>query len=178
MKALTIASLAALVMGAAVALPATGAVSVPKQVKQALRISKKADARSRETRLDQERHSARVDQRLDAQDEEVAGIRRDVQTANGRITTLPDTFNDNKTHEHADTGIVVADTKGSVSATCPDDEAVVSGGYEFDTNQGITTPQPQVVGERVVGNSWTVTLNNVGGTLPVHLDVFANCVPR
>lgn len=118
-----------------------------------------------------------VDRKDKANDVRLDTVERDIQVTNGRISTLPDTFNDNRVHESRATGVVGLE-RAAVSAACPDDRAIVSGGYEFSTNQGITTPQPQVVGQRVVGNAWQVTVNNGNGSVPVDLEVFAYCIPR
>jgi hypothetical protein len=107
-----------------------------------------------------------------------ADVERGVQAVNGRVSALPDTFGSNVTHEHVGHGTIAADSKETASASCEPGESIVSGGYSFDTNQGVNVAQPQVVSESIVGNSWLVTVNNLNRDGNVDVDVFANCVPQ
>lgn len=173
LRALTAALLVGLLWASVTPLVADGAspARLAKQVRQALSLSK-------DTRHDVTVLAGDLRKQNREQGDRQGDLERSIQTVNGRVSALPPTFRGNETHEHASTGDVAPDTKGSVTASCAADESVVSGGYEYDTNQGITIPQPVVTGERASGGSWAVTLNNLGGSTTVSLRVFANCVPK
>ena len=74
-------------------------------------------------------------------------------------------------------GLMIGSFLNVCISRLPAGQSVVSGGYGYSTNQGIDTPQPQIVGERAVGNAWVVEMNNVHGLLSVDLDVWAYCIP-
>jgi dihydroxyacetone kinase len=142
-------------------------------------IAKKALAVAQDANHTADANTVERDRKFAEQDAQNANTARDVQTANGNVSVLARQLATQPVHEHSALGTVAMDTKGTVTASCEPGEYVRSGGYEYDTNQGIDVPQPVVVSERAGSNisTYSVTLNNLGGTTNVALHVYANCVP-
>jgi hypothetical protein len=147
-------------------------------IKSVNKTAKKALAAAEDAQHDVTAFGKSQDKALAAQDDEIASANRTAQEANGRISGLPPTFKDNQVHTYVGHATITADTKGAGAATCPADQSVVSGGYSFNTNQGVDIPQPQITGELVQDNGWLVELNNVNRTGNVDLTVYAYCIPK
>jgi len=159
---------------AVVALPATGAVNPVPIAKKALRAAKKADSRSKDTRHDIEVLTEDNRKLKGEVSDRMADAERAVQVVDGKVASHTHKVT---THSHDTSGEIAQDTKGSITAPCQPGESVTGGGYEFDTNQGITIPQPSVTAQQPDGQGWKVTVNNLGGGTTVQLKVIAVCVP-
>jgi hypothetical protein len=173
MKTLIITALTALALTAV-----TADAAKSPSIKQVNKTAKKALSVANDANHTADANTVARDKKFAAQDEEIANANRTAQTANERVSSLPPSPKDNQVHEYANTTPVAADSMGLGSATCPADMSVWSGGFAWDTNQGIDVPQPTLVGTRIVGQEFVVEVNNVNGTVPFDLDVYAYCVPR
>lgn len=163
-------------LGAAAVVQATPTTiaGINKRIDRVLRIVR--DVRSNEEKNADADRTLRLDVAAANADR-----RREIQETNGRMNVLE--IRERERHagttEEDNIADVPADSKRSVAASCPPERVASSGGYEFNTNQGVGTPQPSIAGERIEGvDTYRVTINNLGRSAPVRLRVFVNCGAR